>query len=59
MKQKDDPINNYKLKIKPYELKLVKTLSDNKKKNIKLNQYEALLRDYRLEISDLKDEIDS
>ncbi|TPN86081.1 hypothetical protein [Aquimarina algicola] len=59
LKQKDDAINNYRLKVKSYELKLVKALPNNKKESAKLNQHEALLRDYRLEISDLKDEIDS
>jgi chromosome segregation ATPase len=59
LKQKESAIVKLKIKVKSYKLKMAEDLSYNKKGYAKLNQYEALLHDYRLEISDLKDEIDS
>ena len=46
-----------KEELKSYRL-LVKSLKNNKKEILLIRQYENLLRDYRLEISDLKDEIE-
>ncbi len=36
----------------------INLLKNNQKKQVVINQYENLIRDYRLEISDLKDEIE-
>ena len=64
--------NNQTLKIKEIERALIKRneliklfksrieeLKEGRKKKNILKQYENLLRDYRLEISDLKDEIEN